>query len=156
MSRMVRGTTGLALLALLLAACSRPAPAPYTPGLGEIMTLTQMRHAKLWFAGEAANWALADYELKELEEGFEDATRFHPTHADAPRPLTELVPEFMDPPSQALQRAVADRDPTAFVAAYDGLTAACNGCHEATGFGFNVVSRPTTNPYANQDFHVGP
>jgi hypothetical protein len=43
-----------------VAACSRePATPAYTPGLGEIMTLTQMRHAKLWFAGQAGNWSLA-------------------------------------------------------------------------------------------------
>jgi hypothetical protein len=37
------------------------------------MTLTQMRHAKLWFAGQAANWPLAAYELDELHEGMQDA-----------------------------------------------------------------------------------
>jgi hypothetical protein len=43
------------------AACSghnNPTPT-YAPGLGEIMTFTQMRHAKLWMAGEAENWELA-------------------------------------------------------------------------------------------------
>ena len=45
---------------------------PYQPGLGEIMALQQMRHIKLWFAGHAGNWPLADYEIGELKEGFED------------------------------------------------------------------------------------
>jgi hypothetical protein len=36
------------------------------------MTLQQIRHAKLWFAGEARNWDLAGYELGELKAGFED------------------------------------------------------------------------------------
>ena len=40
------------------------------------MTLTQMRHAKLWFAGQAANWSLAAYELDELNEGMQDAATF--------------------------------------------------------------------------------
>lgn len=31
----------------------------YFSGLGEIMTLQQMRHAKLWYAGKAFNWDLA-------------------------------------------------------------------------------------------------
>ena len=47
-------------VALTVPACNR-APVPFTPGLGEIMTLTQMRHVKLWFAGDAANWPLAKY-----------------------------------------------------------------------------------------------
>ena len=49
--------------------------APMVPGLGEIMTLQQLRHIKLWFAGRAGNWPLADYEIGELNEGFEDVTQ---------------------------------------------------------------------------------
>lgn len=40
------------------AAAPSPAPAAvpaWTPGLGELMSLQQMRHVKLWFAGEAGN-----------------------------------------------------------------------------------------------------
>src|SRR3954469_23305643 len=66
-----------------------PAPSPqpkepFTPGLGEIMTLQQMRHLKLWFAGQANNWALADYELDELKEGYEDIVKYYPTKDDVP------------------------------------------------------------------------
>lgn len=149
-------TAGTALVALLLLAtsCRSGPPAAYVPGLGEIMTLTQMRHAKLWFAGEAENWPLADYELDEIEEGFADATRFHPTHKSAPSPLTVLVPEFIGPPLQELRTAVQDRDRASFERGFDALTAACNGCHRAAGFSFNVVTRPTANPYPNQQFRV--
>jgi hypothetical protein len=139
-------------------ACSHPRPpaAPvdegYVPGLGEIMAATQMRHLKLWFAGEAGNWALASYEIDELEEGFADAVRFHPTHKSAPRPLTELVPQFTAGPIAALRSAVAHRSTAEFAAAHDALTQGCNGCHAAAGFAFNVVRRPTANPYSNQDF----
>src|SRR5580658_6860576 len=48
---------------------------PYQPGLGAIMALQQMRHIKLWFAGHAGNWPLADYEIGELKEGFDDVTQ---------------------------------------------------------------------------------
>ncbi|HVP29728.1 MAG TPA: hypothetical protein VMW35_11270 [Myxococcota bacterium] len=154
--------TGLALLLLGLAAsgCGRGAETPreaageqaYAPGLGEIMSANQMRHVKLWYAGAARNWPLADYEIDELEEGFADAVRFHPTHKDAPRPLTELVPEFTAGPLQALRKAVRDASPSEFETAYDDLTSGCNGCHEAASFGFNVVVRPTANPYTDQRF----
>ena len=141
-----------AAVALLVAACRTPPEPGYAPGLGEIMTLTQMRHAKLWFAGEAGNWPLAEYELDELEEGFAGAVRFHPTHRDSPQPLTQLVPEFTEIPLGELRAAVGRRDGAAFTAAYDLLTNACNGCHEAARFSFNVVARPTANPYTNQRF----
>src|SRR5579862_5049499 len=63
---------------------SHQRPEAYVPGLGEIMSLQLMRHAKLWLAGSRGNWALADYELDELREGFEDASNLHPTHERAP------------------------------------------------------------------------
>ena len=52
-----------------------PSEPPYQPGLGEIMSLQQMRHIKLWFAGNAANWPLANYEIGELGEGFDDVRK---------------------------------------------------------------------------------
>ncbi|HSP99732.1 MAG TPA: hypothetical protein VL049_21125 [Candidatus Dormibacteraeota bacterium] len=131
---------------------SAAAAAPYVPGLGEIMGATQMRHLKLWYAGEAQNWPLAAYEVDELAEGFADAARYHPRHKDAPRPIAELIPEFTAGPISALRAAIAAHDARGFAAAYDGLTAGCNGCHEAARFDFNVVVRPTANPYSNQRF----
>ena len=143
------GIGSMATLALLGAGCSEPPG----PGLGEIMTLSQMRHAKLWYAGEAGNWKLADYELDELQEGFDDVVRYHPTHKDAPLPLSSLVPKIMDEPMKALRRAVQSNDGDRFDAAYQDLTEACNACHRATNFGFNVVRRPLSPSwFSNQDF----
>jgi hypothetical protein len=140
-----------------LSACSRgPATPPFTPGLGEIMTLTQMRHAKLWFAGQAANWPLASYELDELHEGMDDAATFHPTHKDAPLPIPALIEKIMTEPVQRLEKAIAARDGSSFTQAFDGLTEACNACHRAANFGFNVVTRPGANPYSNQSFEPVP
>lgn len=136
-----------------LSACNRQPPAPqFTPGLGEIMTLTQMRHTKLWFAGEARNWPLASYELDELNEGLEDAAKFHPTHKDAPLPIPQLIMKIMSAPIQHLEEAVAAKDSERFTKAFDELTDGCNSCHQAANFGFNVVTRPTANPYSNQVF----
>jgi len=139
-------------LAVLLAAWACACAAAYVPGLGEIMAANQMRHLKLWYAGEAHDWPLARYEVDELEEGFVDAVRYHPTHPGAPRPLTELVPEFTAGPIAALRQAIRDESEPEFAAAFDSLSEGCNGCHREAGFGFNVIVRPTSNPYANQRF----
>ena len=166
--------TGILLPTFLLSSCAKPAgakpidgkkeaskraPAPtpvplpaWTPGLGELMSLQQMRHVKLWFAGEAGNWKLARYELDELKEGFDDVVRLHPTHKDSPVPVSEVVPRIMALPLADLGKIVEARDRARFGKAYDALTAACNSCHEATNFGFNVVRRPAVNPYPNQSF----
>src|SRR5262245_27457626 len=141
------------VLLLALPACSREPAAPaYTPGLGEIMTLTQMRHAKLWFAGQAGNWPLASYELDELHEGLDDAATFHPTHKDSPVPIPQVIEKIMTSPLNELDKAVKAHDGAAFSAAFDALTEACNACHRATNFGFNVVTRPAANTYSNQAF----
>ncbi|MEZ5987642.1 MAG: hypothetical protein R3F30_00650 [Planctomycetota bacterium] len=149
------GPAGIASVATLaiLAACGPSEQATaYAPGLGEIMTLTQMRHAKLWWAGHAANWALASYELDELEEGFRDAVTFHPEHKASPVPIAKAVPEMTGEPLRELRAAVAHADAGGFERAYDALTRACNLCHEATEFGFNVVTRPSEDTFSNQDF----
>ncbi|HET9129880.1 MAG TPA: hypothetical protein VFO86_02965, partial [Terriglobia bacterium] len=96
----------------------------YTPGLGEIMTLTQMRHTKLWFAGQAGNWPLASYEMDELKEGLEDAVIFHPAHKDSPLPIPDLIDKIMTAPVKNLGDAVSAKDPKKFTAAFDDLTAA--------------------------------
>ena len=148
---------GAAMLALLAAGCSvkkgdaaSDAPKAYVIGIGEIMGLNQMRHAKLWFAGQGGNWPLAQYEVDELREGFDDVKGFHPSvgnMATAP-----LIDEFMTGPLDELEKAVKDKDARAFTAGFDDLTAGCNACHEQVGFGFNVIQRPTVPPVTNQRF----
>ena len=156
-----------ALVAAIAAGCAQTAPASsnaepaastadhaaaYAPGLGEIMTLQQMRHTKLWFAGEAGNWELADYEVIELGEGFDDVVTFHPTHEGSPVPLNDAITRIVNVPLGDVRAAVEKRDAKGFEAAYDALTAACNDCHQATNFGFNRVQRPAANPYPDQVF----
>jgi hypothetical protein len=145
------------------AACGRaPAPAqapdaktslePFVPGLGELMSLQQMRHTKLWLAGQAGNWKLASYEVEELGEGFDDVVKLHPTHKDSPVAPKDAIPRMVTMPLDDLRQAIEAHNAAAFALAYDSLTAACNNCHEATNFGFNHVQRPATNPYPNQVF----
>jgi len=144
--------TSLLLSILLLTGCSHAPVAGYTPGLGEFMAATQMRHTKLWFAGQAGNWRLAAYELDELQEGFDDAVRFNPVHKGAPVPIAELLPRITAGPMRELRKAVTDKSQSEFRNAFDTLTAACNTCHRAEDYGFNVITRPTANPYTDQDF----
>jgi hypothetical protein len=137
----------------LSAGCSsRSTTEAYVPGLGEMMSLQQMRHVKLWFAGQAENWELADYEVDELGEGFDDIVKYHPTHKESPVAPKEAIPRMVTQPLKDLRAAIEKKDASAFVQAYDSLTAACNNCHQATNFTFNAVQTPTTNPYPNQAF----
>ena len=126
------------------------AASAYSPGLGEIMALQQMRHSKLWFAGRARNWELAAYELDELKEGFEDVGKYFPTHEDMA--LTPMVDAIIANEIPALDKAIEAKSGGKFSATFDRLTTACNSCHTATHHGFIAIRRPTSTPYSNQSF----
>ena len=107
------------------------------------MALQQMRHIKLWFAGRAGNWPLADYEIDELKEGFDEVE---------PATRRRHGGEGRRGPIAALEKAVEAKDRAAFANAFDQLTAGCNSCHQALDRAFIVIRRPTLLPYSNQSF----
>jgi hypothetical protein len=147
-----------AALALALLAPARAAEETHTPagketyasGLGEIMSLQQMRHIKLWLAGAAKNWPLADYELDELKEGFDDVIKFFPVKDDMP--IGQMASATAMPVLPEVKSAIEARDAGKFAAAFDKLTAACNACHQSSNHAFIVIQRPTSSPYSNQSF----
>ena len=150
-SLLAAAAASFCLVALTANAQNGPAPAApppeakaaAPPGLGEIMTLQQLRHIKLWFAGHGSNWALADYEIGELNEGFEDVDKLLGGGT---------VDKMVGAPLKELQKAVDDKNSTAFATAYDRLSAGCNTCHHALDRAFIAIQRPTTLPYSDQSF----
>ena len=144
----------IAVLGLAVAgavgASERSQSEAYVPGLGEFMSATQVRHAKLWFSGDAKNWELAAFELDEIKEGLEDAGKLHPSHGDIPVP--EMIKANLDAPLTALAKAIEGKDRNEFRRAFDTLTAGCNACHTAAGHAFIRIERPTRLPVSNQDF----
>lgn len=146
MKRLFVLALALPLLAAGAAGAQNPAPPPNggnLAGLGEIMTLQQLRHIKLWFAGRAGNWAMADYEVGELNEGFEDVDKLLGG---------DTVEKMVGAPIKALQKAIEDKNRTAFTAAFDKLSAGCNNCHHTLDHGFIVIQRPALLPYSDQAF----
>ena len=123
----------------------------YLPGLGEIMAQISYRHGKLWFAGQAQNWALAAYELEEIEEGLADASQYHPSHKTITG-IPRLILQTMDNAIKQTAQGIRNKNVVGFNAGYDALTAGCNVCHQATGFGFNVIVKPQKNVFSNQQF----
>lgn len=144
-----------AAMTLALAASAQPAGTtanvePYQPEIGEIMMFQQLRHGKLWFAGADGNWPLADYEIKELREGFETVAKYYPTFNNVP--LADMINTIRETNFAELDKAVAEHDRGEFVRAFDRLTSACNSCHQANELGFISIQRPTSPPFSNQMF----
>lgn len=106
-----------------------PTPGPYSPGIAEIMIVTQIRHAKLWLAGDARNWALADYEIDEIKEGLEDVVQYFPVYKDMP--VGKMIEATIMTPIEEVEKAINSRNRGKFVSAFDKLTEACNSCHQA-------------------------
>jgi hypothetical protein len=131
---------------------SSPAATPYVADLGAMMGQQQMRHIKLWFAGDAGNWKLAAYELGELKDGFDEIVQFHKTHKESPVPIDEAVETIVREPLSELAKAIEKKDKAEFRKAYDTVTDGCNSCHQATNYDFLVIVRPKANPYSNQVF----
>src|ERR1700758_1876563 len=124
MKRMV--VTAIVVAASAMMADAQTAKEPYEPGLGEFMTATQLRHAKLWFAGKNSNWDLAAYEIDEIKEGLEDAAKLHPTFDNVP--VAEMIKSIIDPRIERLEKTIEAKNGAQFVAAFDELTSGCNGC----------------------------
>jgi hypothetical protein len=76
---------------------------PYAPGIAEIMIMTQIRHAKLWLAGNAGNWELADYQIEELKEGFEDVVSHFPVYKDMP--VGQMIEATIMPPIDDVEKS---------------------------------------------------
>jgi len=140
----------IALAASVMFAAAQPAKEPYQPGLGEFMTATQLRHAKLWFAGKQSNWDLAAYEIDEIKEGLEDAARLFPTYDGIP--VAEMIKTIIDPRIEELEKAVRAKSSTKFTAAFDELTNGCNSCHAGASKPFIRIQRPIASPLTNQNF----
>ena len=117
----------------------------YRPPLGDIMGKIQLRHIKLWFAGNARNWELATYEVDEIKASLEKA-------ADLYRGIpVELVTNTADP-IHAIAAAIEAKDSAGFAKGYSELTVACNACHQGIGRSFIVIQTPTASPFTDQSF----
>src|SRR6266545_1154420 len=112
------------------------------PGLGTIMIEYGHRMAALWFAGQAANWDLAQYQLTEMREIQEVAETTRPARAPA---LKSFESSFLDP----LEEQIKAKDKAKFESAYNSAVQGCNSCHGSQtsadwpqGFKFIKVQAP--------------
>lgn len=123
-----------------------------TPGLGEYMSTIQLHTAKLWFAGQAANWKLARYEHDELEETLEAAETLHAKKNNVD--ITAVLQSMRQTQLPLVEHAVSRKSISAFKSAYNETLAACNGCHRPAGYEFIHIITPTREPVTNQQWRV--
>ena len=117
----------------------------YVPRLNTLMMVTQLGHFKLWHAGAVQNWPLANYELRQIRDAIVDTKRYYSDKGDSKM-------STMTEPTDELDEAIKAKDSIKFHNAYVKLTAACNACHEAEGFGFIKIREPRLSPIETSPF----
>ena len=113
--------------------------------LGGIMSITQLRHIKLWYAGKSHNWDLVGYESDRINENFVRAAMLY---RNIPVEYVVAIGRTLGD----MRSAVAAKDPEKFVSSYSAMTTACNACHVAGHVGFIRIQEPTSSPFSDEMF----
>ena len=93
------------------------------PGMGRIMPEVGARIWKLWYAGQAENWPLARFQLKEGVNLMELGAFVRPKYEDN-------MAKFMDENVAPVRKAIEDGDKDAFSTAFHAMIDAANSYHE--------------------------
>jgi hypothetical protein len=117
----------------------------YAPPLNLLMVATQLSHFKLWYAGAVKNWPLANYELAQIRTSIDRAKNLYPNSVESNMTM-------MKPVADEVQDAIEAKDSVKFSKSFSKLTAECNSCHKATGFGFIKMRDPTLSPIETSPF----
>jgi len=95
---------------------------------------------------------LANYELAQIPTDIDDAKSLYANNAGSD--LTIMIPACVE-----VDGAIKAKDSAKFSIAFHKLTAECNSCHEAAGFGFVKIREPKlspleTSPFSDEQFSV--
>lgn len=146
----------VAAIALVIALDAKKAARPEVVAdpedfeLGAAMGNMQRFTEKLHFAGQAGNWALADFYLHEIDEMAE--TIIEAKVVDEGVKVGELMKAMLPPSIASVREAIQSRDPAEFASRYEGLLSSCNACHTSTRHAFVKIVVPKEPTYQNQDF----
>ena len=119
-----------------------------SPRVGEMMSAIQLHFAKLYFAAEARNWGLAQFERGEIVESLDAVTAIHPDEKGVN--LAGIIDAFKQTQLTSLKDALDVKDRALFREAYQDSLLVCNGCHQSTGRPFINIMTPTQPPVSNQ------
>jgi hypothetical protein len=162
----------LLLGAILLAGCSSNSSSNSTPkasassttsedeghahkekGHAEIATYMaryQRYTDKLYFAGKAGNWPLAEFYMHELKETSEELIEVGAIEDGMD--ISKLTELQLSPKLKQLDKTIDNKSADAFEGQYQNLVNTCNSCHQMTKHDFVVIKKPERPTYSNQVF----
>ena len=109
------------------------------PGLGTIMMEFGQRYYIAYYGAKAGNWALAEYEIKELIEAQEIAEATRPEYS-------KDLKAFEHGALSKLQKRIKKREWSQFEKEYARTTDACNACHKKHGHPYIYYQLPKEPP----------
>lgn len=108
--------------------------------VGAVMMETGRRLETAGRARQAGRWELAEYEVHEIEELFEEDLSRALLPGECNDAISEqMFDEITRTQLPALRVAAGNRDDAAFASAWRDTTARCNGCHGACRVAFVQV-----------------
>ena len=153
---------GISLCALTALALSdysaRAAPGHGNPEGSDFELSAAMRQLgqrinATWYAAQAGNAALVDYELREIAEVIEDVEKGRPMEGEVD--VAAMIKTLLPVRLEALKTTVEAGNAEAFRAAYQETLDACNSCHTLTKHPFIRVVTPTSPSVGNLDWAAG-
>ena len=109
------------------------------PGLARLMPEIGQRYWKAYYAAQAANWILADFQLKEIREVMEFGAITRPKYE-------QHLQEFIQRDLGTMLRAVQAKDWEAFETAFHEGVKNANDYHQANDKGYIVWKLPDHPP----------
>jgi hypothetical protein len=143
-----------AFVAATAAACSHDTtpPAPQGPGLGGVMVDVARRFELSGRAALAGRFELAEFEVGEIQESFEDDVPRAQLPKEGPTAhIPSVAKAFAATNLPELKNAAHSKDGKAFTDAFARAADACNGCHLASEKAFIQVPRAPGKPVPNLD-----
>lgn len=118
----------------------------YKPGFGLLMGNIQTHHSKLWFSGKNKNWKLAEFNLHEIHERFEDLEKYQ-----ADKKEVKYIP-MIEPVLDSLKNDIQEKNFIKFEKNFLLLTNTCNSCHDLSKHKYIEIKIPAFESNFNQEF----
>lgn len=116
------------------------------PGTGVLMQELARRFTALFHAARGGNWDLANYQLKEMREVIEVNVVTRPKRKDALESFEESSLGAEENPLEGtLQDVINKKNFVAFNKSFKSAINSCNGCHQASGFGYIKYRLPRSS-----------
>jgi hypothetical protein len=118
------------------------------------MTTIQLHIGKLWFAAQASNWDLAEYELDELKETMEAAKGLNSEKNGVGVKVSGVLDSVIHTQVAQGAESMKRKTPVEFQKSYDATLSACNEYHTEAGNKFIHIVGPVAPPVTNQTWEL--